>query len=81
MDSIQLESLLNAYNINYKNTWEQVRFIAYIQASCFSKISKPQDIIKFKWDEIEHEDLTPEQLEQQKKEVLKYALSIADKLE
>lgn len=36
---------------DYQNTWEQTRWLAYINAaSQGAKIKKPQDLMKFSWE-------------------------------
>jgi len=50
---VEVNALLNQYFENYKNGWEQTRFISYIIASCNStKELKVTDIIEFSWDKV-----------------------------
>lgn len=71
MQPQELDAVLNQFSNNYKNQWEQVRFISYIQASCFaSKGLKPQDLIRFTWEQEQQEILTPEEFEVRKKQML-----------
>lgn len=73
MNQFELEAILNQYFNQYKNQWEQVRFISYVTASCQStKQLAPQDIIKFDW-EKEVEKVSPEEIEKRKKELLDFA--------
>ncbi len=75
MTYFEVDILLKQYFSNYKNGWEQTRFISYIQASCNStKPLKPTDIIKFGWD-IEEENISTEDLEARKKEMLEFVKS------
>lgn len=47
----ELEDLLDLTQYSYRQYWEQTRFNSYITAQVNStKRLKPQDIIKFSWD-------------------------------
>jgi len=73
MTGIELKSVLHHFNENYKNTWEQVRYIAYVTAAISSdKIKKPQDLIKFDWEKIPETKITPEERMRREQEFLSY---------
>lgn len=67
--------LIEAYNENYKEKWEMLRFLSFITAaSNGAKLNSPEDIIKFKWDdkvEVETKKLTPEEINAVKERMLK----------
>nr|DAJ23585.1 MAG TPA: hypothetical protein [Caudoviricetes sp.] len=51
----ELNTILSSLNKSIKNDWEQTRMIAYIIAQCNStKQLKPTDILKFDWDNDDH---------------------------
>ena len=51
MEMYELDLILSNYQYHYKNEMEMNRNISYIIAQCnSSKKLKPQDIIKFPWD-------------------------------
>jgi len=80
MSSFELDSILISINNNYKNVWEQTRFIAYIQASCFAtKDLKPTDLIKFNWDteltENQNNIISIEEIEIRKQAMLQSVIS------
>ena len=52
----ELNTILSSLNKSVKNTWEQTRMIAYIIAQCnSSKQLKVTDILKFDWDNDNHD--------------------------
>jgi hypothetical protein len=55
LDEMTAEQVLAVTERNYKeyqNGWEQTRWLAYINAaSQGAKVKKPQDLIKFSWEE------------------------------
>jgi hypothetical protein len=51
MTSAEVKVICDAVYENYQVGWEQTRFIAYVQAaSAGAKINKPEDLIKFSWE-------------------------------
>jgi hypothetical protein len=51
MTDKELQAVINEINNNYKDRWEQVRQICYIQANCFaSKHIAKADLMPFSWD-------------------------------
>lgn len=49
----ELELILSNYSYHYRNDWEMTRNISYIIAQANStKKLKPQDIMKFDWDNV-----------------------------
>lgn len=55
MQMYELNTILSSLNKSIKNDWEQTRMIAYIIAQCNStKQLKPTDILKFDWDNDDH---------------------------
>jgi hypothetical protein len=62
-----VSAVLDGLQEQYENSWEQARFIAYVQAaSAGVKINKPSDLIKFSWEteeEIQPKDLLALQYE------------------
>lgn len=49
----ELELILSNYSYHYRNNWEMTRNISYIIAQTNStKKLKPQDIMKFDWDNV-----------------------------
>ena len=58
MQFYELQILIDNIELVSKNSWEQTRMLAYIQAQINSKKTlKPEDIMKFTWDGIEVEDV------------------------
>ncbi|WP_317258863.1 hypothetical protein [Bacteroides ovatus] len=52
----ELNTILSSLNKSIKNDWEQTRMIAYIIAQCnSSKQLKVTDILKFDWDNDNHD--------------------------
>lgn len=63
MDGREVDGLLINYNKEYQNKWEQVRWLGYINAALTNdKIKKPEDLLKFKWDEIEEKIYSEEEI-------------------
>jgi hypothetical protein len=43
--------LIDQYNNEYQNKWEQTRWTGYINALCAgNKLNKPSDLITFSWE-------------------------------
>nr|WP_254009196.1 hypothetical protein [Bacteroides ovatus] len=56
MQMYELNTILSSLNKSIKNDWEQTRMIAYIIAQCnSSKQLKVTDILKFDWDNDNHD--------------------------
>lgn len=56
MQFYELQILIDNIELISKNGWEQTRMLAYIQAQMNSKKTlKPEDIMKFTWDNVEIE--------------------------
>lgn len=54
----EVEVLLNNYNIDYQNEWNQTRFICYINSLLQgNKLKSPEDLIKFSWEKTLEDDL------------------------
>lgn len=80
MQPYELAPLLDANYNRYKNQWEQVRFITYVQAQTQSdKKLTPQDIIRFNWEQEEVEEVTPEELQQRKQAMLDFMIKVKNK--
>jgi hypothetical protein len=72
MTFFELDSLLIQHFENYKNSWEQVRMICYVQACSFSsKELQVTDILKFPWDKENDNIISKEEIEQKKQLALK----------
>lgn len=80
MQMYELDTILMNLHYSTKENWEQCRFNSYITAQCnSSKTLKPNDIIKFPWDNKSDKNesvLTMEDIERlkNKAEQLKYNL-------
>lgn len=73
MSTIEVKSILQNQNEQYKNTWEQVRYIAYVTAATNSdKIKTPTDLLKFDWEKIQETKLTPAERMKREQEFLSY---------
>ena len=63
---IEVEAVLEQHNNAYRNSWEQTRFAAFINARVQgAKVNKPADIITFAWEKTEVPEsrkLTPDEL-------------------
>lgn len=52
MSMDECNAIIESYNEQYKNGWEQTRYIAFINAALYNdKIKKPSDLMKFDWDD------------------------------
>lgn len=73
----EVNAVLEAVNENYQDTWEQTRFISYIQAlSNGAKLKSAQDVIKFSWDaDIVVEEISAEELLARKQSMLDFIQS------
>ena len=48
-----LEAIYENQQEDFKLSWEQTRYIAYIQAvSQGAKLEQPSDLVKFNWDNV-----------------------------
>jgi hypothetical protein len=65
MTDNELQAVIVEINNNYKNSWEQVRQLAYVQANCFtSKHIAKTDLMPFSWDKKETiEPPTPQEMQ------------------
>jgi len=68
----ECNSLLDAYNERYKDTWEQTRYISFVFAAAQNeKIKKPTDVLKFEWDKEEEQvKMTLEERRRREEEML-----------
>lgn len=62
----EVQAIIEAISEDYKDNWEQTRYIAFITAAVnSSKIKQPQDLFKFSWEkdvELEkEEEISPEE--------------------
>jgi len=77
----EVNAVLEVNYNRYKDTWEQTRWLGYINACIAgSSIKKPTDLILFAWEKEELEiveDLRT--TEERKKELLAYYTSIKNK--
>jgi hypothetical protein len=81
MQMYEVEPLIDKYNQDYRDRWEQTRFIAYVQASCAgAKISKPSDLIKFAWDEEKQKKPGRADIDKLKFEMMRSLRKVEDKL-
>ena len=56
MSNIEVDSILDAYKENYKESWEQMRYLGYFTVnSMVGGLKKPEDLMKFDWDKVEKE--------------------------
>jgi hypothetical protein len=77
MSASEVDAIITAYNNTYKNTWEQFRYVAFINAAVNSdKINKPQDLLKFSWEADEKPALTKEEKLKLEKEMLEWLSKI-----
>jgi len=61
----EVEAILKSVFEEYKDNWEQTRFITFVNAaSSGAKVKSPTDIMKFSWETSEEE--TQEPTEQQR---------------
>ncbi len=72
MDAAECNAIIDAYNENYKNGWEQTRYVAYIIAAVNSdKIKSPKDLLLFSWEvEEQPEIITKEERLRREQEML-----------
>jgi hypothetical protein len=64
MTASEVGAVMDALYEDYQDSWEQTRFISYVQAaSAGAKLQKPQDLVRFSWD-AEEVKPTAEQLVQ-----------------
>ena len=67
LDHMQLyeaKALLKYSDYSSRDSWEQSRLVAYLIAQTNStKKMKPSDIIKFSWDNEEHNGISNEEIE------------------
>ena len=81
MQPVEVDAAINQYFEQYKTSWEQTRFIAYITASCqATKELKPQDLIKFSWEKDNTPLPSKEEQEQVKARMLADAQAYVSKL-
>jgi hypothetical protein len=73
----EVNAVLEALNENYQDTWEQTRFLAYIQAlSNGAKLKSPIDVIKFSWEtDIVEEEISSDELQKHKQSMLDFIQS------
>ena len=63
--------LIDQFNKDYQNNWEQTRWLGYINAVCAgNKINKPSDLMMFSWEQSEIIELQKEDIEQTKNRLL-----------
>lgn len=61
MQFYEIDSLLDSYYLKHKDSWEQARLIAYMTAQVNSRNTiRPDDIIKFHWENDEHDPVVSE---------------------
>jgi hypothetical protein len=72
MCSAECDAIIQSFNENYKNSWEQTRYIAYIIAATNTdKIKSPKDLLLFTWEvEEEKEIITKEERLKREQEML-----------
>ena len=67
LDHMQLyeaKALLKYSDYSSRDSWEQSRLVAYIIAQVNStKKMRPIDIMKFKWDDEEHNEISNDEIE------------------
>jgi hypothetical protein len=52
----EVQAVLEAHYEEYQDRWNMARFTSFVQASSAgAKLNKPEDMIKFSWDEIKVE--------------------------
>ena len=61
----EISAVLEQYNQDYRNEWEQTRYICFVTAcSMGAKMKKPQDLMQFAWEVKEKvKELRPSQSE------------------
>lgn len=59
MEPYEIQAALNGARLRDRDSWEQTRLIAYVLAQSNStKPLKPEDILKFPWDNVKHDSET-----------------------
>lgn len=72
MQSYEVESILDGFEYKQRTAWEQSRMISYVTAQCnSSKKLKPQDIIRFPWDDEKDEVVDWDGLTEMRKQIEK----------
>lgn len=67
MQPYELDAILDNIEYSVKVSWEQTRFIAWMQAQSFStKKIKLTDLIQFGWDNIKNTSISTDDIERLK---------------
>jgi len=54
ISNIEVNAILDAYADNYKESWEQTRWLGFFTVnSMVGGLKKPEDLMKFDWDKVE----------------------------
>lgn len=73
----EVNAVLNANFSRYKDSWEQTRWIGYINAVVAgSKLKKPQDLITFSWEQEEAVVKDTRSIAERRQELLDFATGI-----
>lgn len=70
---LELDALMKNHNEKYKNDWEKVRWLGYINAiASGAKLKKPQDLITFNWELSEENKIerTEESIKQSQQKLI-----------
>jgi hypothetical protein len=70
MSIFEAEALMSQYTKEYKNTWEQVRILAYHSIAPYSSHLKLKNVLRFKWDVDDEEKLSPQEFEMRKQAMI-----------
>lgn len=64
MTIAEVQAVVDNYNLNYQNQWNQTRWLGYINClNAGNKLKSPQELITFNWEveadskEVEAEDI------------------------
>lgn len=71
MQPYELDAILDNIEYSVKVSWEQTRFIAWMQAQSFStKKIKLTDLIQFGWDNIKNTSISTDDIERLKNKAI-----------
>jgi len=72
----EANAILDSISENNKTSWEQIRWLAYIQAvAAGADLKTPLDLVKFSWDESKN-TVNPTQDKRTKEEIVNSLLEI-----
>jgi hypothetical protein len=71
MSVFEADALLTQHYNDYKDQWEKTRLICYYSAAPHIKI-KMSDIVNFTWDKEEIEEISPQEVEKRKSDLLSF---------